>query len=91
MRAGTHLGTDLVPTLARLDVHNLPHGGRVCARALAGSPDGGVTAAGRALPGLDPARSSALAFPSNGSWLSRLQSPPPPKGQRADPKPGSWS
>jgi hypothetical protein len=29
-----HLGADLVPALARLDVHDLPHGARVCARLL---------------------------------------------------------
>lgn len=60
-------------------------------RSGAASPDCGVTVAGRALPGHDPARPSALAFPSNGSWLSRLQFPPLPKSKRADPKPDSWS
>lgn len=54
-RCPAHLGTDLVPALARLDVHNLSHGGRrLCALGTCSSDRGGDCGPAARSPRLDP-------------------------------------
>lgn len=100
-RCPAHLSADLIPALARLDVHNLPHGGRrLCALGTGSSDRGGDCGPATRSQGLDPlpALHPDPGSPTNGRGprpprprpLSprspqRLQSPHP----RASPSPAA--